>query len=220
MPPVDASSTATVARSPARRWSDLGWALAAALLVIVLVGVWLQVRGTSSRTALSSAVLKGERPPAPALPQAQLPGDGAPGLPAWYAARDGRQVAPPEGGRVLVVNWWASWCGPCREEAPELRRIADDYADRGVTVVGLNAGMEDAAGDARRFVREYDLDFPIVRGTVDDKDAWGVAGYPETFIVGADGRVSAHVPGALDGEFLRELIDDELDRRPPDGGEA
>jgi hypothetical protein len=91
-----------------------------------------------------------------------------------------------------------------------LRAVARDYRGK-VDVVGLNAGSKDLAGDARDFVRPFHLDFTIVRGDRRDEDAWGVrSGFPETFVVGTDGRISSYVNGPIDDETLRGLLDAEL----------
>lgn len=198
------------------RLATAAWLAFGVLLLVALGATALRMRQTSSGSGLAAAILAGERPLAPELPSTRLAatgsafqeGDWYPGLPDWYRAEKGKQVAAAD-NQVLVVNWWASWCIPCRAEAPHLVRIADDYEGR-ATVIGVNAGMEDLQSDARAFVEEFKLDFPIVRATRSDKDAWGLRGYPETFVVGRDARVSARMPGEIDPEQLRNLIDEAL----------
>jgi len=85
-------------------------------------------------------------------------------------------------GAPVVVNFWASWCIPCREEAPLLERAWRDYRDDGVVFLGVN--IKDAKSDARRFVHEFDITYPTVRD-VDQtltRD-FGVKGLPETFFI-------------------------------------
>lgn len=205
---------------PRQRISNVAWIAFSVLLLIALGATALRMRDTSAGGKLAGAIVAGERPVAPELPSTRLSATAAPvddadwypGLPDWYRATNGRQVAAA-GTQVLVVNWWASWCGPCREEAPHLVAIADAYRGQ-ATVVGVNAGMEDLESDARAFVEEFELDFPIVRAQRADKDAWGVRGYPETFVVGRDGRISARIAGQIDPEQLRSLIDDRLEAAP------
>lgn len=204
---MDDATTAAPETAPGP-WSTVAWVGSSLLLVLLVVGVWSKVGSDRSGANLTSAIIAGDRPVAPALPDAGIPRDGAPGLPAWYRAADGRQLQGP-GNEVLVVNWWASWCGPCEDEAPVLREIAVDYAGR-VTVVGLDAGAQDLESDARAFVKRHELEFPIIRGTRDDEVAWGVGGFPETYVVGTDGRISAFVNGPIDEEALRGLLDAEL----------
>lgn len=207
---ADEHDIPTQARDGSRRWSTIAWLLSSAVLVAFVVGVWLRVDDDRAGARLGSAILAGDRPVAPALPDVPLRDSGAAGLPDWYRASEGRQV-DADHAEVLVVNWWASWCGPCEDEAPALQEIADEYDGR-VTVVGLDAGSQDLERDARAFVRRHELDFTILRGARADEDAWGVAGFPETFVVGTDGRISSHVNGPIDEQTLRALLDDELEQ--------
>jgi thiol-disulfide isomerase/thioredoxin len=195
--------------APDRRpLSTAVWIGASILLVVLVVGVWLRVGGERAGAELSNAIISGKRPAAPALPTTDVPHDGAPGLPKWYRADESKQLANAN-GHVLVVNWWASWCGPCEDEAPALKEIADDYDGR-VSVVGLNAGSQDLESDARAFVKRHELDFTIVRADRADEDAWGTTGFPETFVVGTDGRISSFINGPIDEDALRGLLDREL----------
>lgn len=207
--------------TPTRHLVTAAWILFSAMVVVLLGATALRMRDTTAGGKLAGAIVAGERPVAPELPATRLATTGTPvdetdwypGLPSWYGTRNGRQLAAGD-NEVLVVNWWASWCGPCREEAPHLLAIADAYRGR-ATIVGVNAGMEDLESDARAFVEEFDLDFPIVRADRSDKDAWGVRGYPETFVVGRDARISARIAGQIDPEQLRSLMDEALDAEAP-----
>lgn len=194
------------------RLATVAWLACSALLVALVVVLWIRVGDESSGAMLGAALIEGERPVAPSLPQRGLDGDGAPGLPSWYRAGDPSRAAGAGGTQPLLVNFWASWCGPCEDEAPELREISEDYAGR-VTVVGVNAGSEDLESDARAFVRTHEFTFPIVRGDRATKDAWDARSYPETWLIGSDGRLSAHVNGPIDDEHVRALLDTELRKR-------
>jgi thiol-disulfide isomerase/thioredoxin len=93
-------------------------------------------------------------------------------------------------GKVLVVNFWASWCLECRPEMPVLERLHRELAPRGLAVVGVNA--REAPEAVRRYAKDLALTFPIVL----DQDgqinaAYGVVGLPTTFLVGRDGRAVA-----------------------------
>ncbi len=189
------------------RWANLAWLVSSALLVVLVVAVWMRVNDGRQGADLANAIIQGDRPAAPALPTDPVTDSSQ--LPDWYAAAGDHQSATGD-NQVLVVNWWASWCGPCKEEAPILQELAEDYDGR-VTVVGLNAGAEDLESDARAFAREHEITFPLVRGTRQDKDAWGVRGYPETYVVGTDGRISSFINGPVDERSLRALVDAELD---------
>lgn len=93
-----------------------------------------------------------------------------------------------------------------------LQDVAEAYADRGVVVVGADPASEDAMSDARAFIDEFDLTYPMVRIGRDVKEGWGINGFPETWVIGRDHRVAARVPGPIDGRSLRSLIDRELER--------
>ena len=103
-------------------------------------------------------------------------------------------------GRPVVVNVWASWCGPCRVEAPLLQRAAGKYAGR-VTFLGVNA--QDDLSAARRFIERYDLRYPNV---VDPDGAitrrLGMRGFPTTYIFDRAGRVQFSVVGGISEQTL------------------
>jgi len=116
-------------------------------------------------------------------------------------------------GKAVVLNVWASWCGPCKEEAPYLEQVWQQNRRRDLVVVGLDA--KDFRADARRFADRYDLSFPLVYdGPGNTIDGYGVTGFPETFVIDRDGKVVAGFAGAVDGEDersrLRSAIQDAL----------
>jgi cytochrome c biogenesis protein CcmG, thiol:disulfide interchange protein DsbE len=101
-------------------------------------------------------------------------------------------------GKAVVINFWASWCVPCKEEMPQLQRTWERYRNRGLVVLGVDA--EDLSSDARKLARRLAITYPIVRdGTHEVVDAYGLTGYPETFFVDRRGRlVGEHIEGAID----------------------
>ena len=113
------------------------------------------------------------------------------------ALLDGSGVLTDEDleGRPVVINFWASWCIPCREEAPLFERAWKAYRDEGVMVLGVN--IKDAESDARAFVKEFGITYPVVRDLNQDLTKnFGVRGLPETFFV--DHRWT--FVGAISGE--------------------
>jgi cytochrome c biogenesis protein CcmG/thiol:disulfide interchange protein DsbE len=148
--------------------------LAAAALVGVLA---YGVASKGTDTTLDQRVARGDRPAAPVM---RLPVLGAP--------REGSLAAYR--GRVVVLNVWASWCDPCREEISLLQRTHQEIAPRGGLVLGVDT--QDASGSALAFLRRRDVTFPSLR----DRDRsygrkLGVTGYPETFLIDRRGRVAA-----------------------------
>ncbi|MGH7264224.1 MAG: TlpA family protein disulfide reductase [Candidatus Rokuibacteriota bacterium] len=112
-------------------------------------------------------------------------------------------------GRVVVVTFWASWCLPCREEAPMLEAAWRAYRDRRVVVVGIN--VQDGEPAARRFIEEFGLTFPNGpdaggRIAID----YGVYGIPELFVVGRDGRITYKHVGAIGERTLSARIGEAL----------
>ena len=120
---------------------------------------------------------------------------------------DGRLALQDLRGKAVVVNFWASWCIPCRDEAPVLQNTFERYRDRGLVVLGVD--VNDFRQDARRFMRRYGLTYPIVydgKGSTVGK--WGVRGFPETFFVDRSGRlVGERISGAVDIERNRAAFE-------------
>lgn len=118
-------------------------------------------------------------------------------------------------GRVVVLDVWATWCGPCREEIPHLNELSREYAGRGVEVVGMT--VEDASTDYAA-VRDFARDFPVgyrvgwaqpewTTKLLGDNDA-----IPQTFVIGRDGRTYLHATGFYDDtvRLLRDAIERAL----------
>lgn len=176
----------------ARTWAVLGVAVAV-LAAAVLLGF-----GLGHRDALATSPLV--RRPAPAF---SLPGlDGRTGSAVRLA--DLR-------GRVVVVNFWASWCAECRTEQAALNRTWERYRDAGVVMVGID--FQDATGDARQYAAAAGASYPMVLdGDSSTALAYGVRGVPETFVVDPRGRVVDRVIGPVDESRLSERISALLSR--------
>ena len=101
-------------------------------------------------------------------------------------------------GKAVVINFWASWCDPCEEEAQELEAAWRKYRARGLVVVGVDA--HDFDGDAREFVREHGATYPIVYdGQGKTLEPYGVEAFPETYFVDRRGRlVAERIQGPVD----------------------
>ena len=117
-------------------------------------------------------------------------------------------------GKVMVINLWASWCGPCRREVPEYEAVRKDYSGRNVEFIGLTTEDQDAADKVNRFVR--DTKFSFLLGWADPEMAQilmnGRRAIPQTIVIGSDGSVINHwvgfSPGS--GNRLRRALDDAL----------
>jgi cytochrome c biogenesis protein CcmG/thiol:disulfide interchange protein DsbE len=112
-------------------------------------------------------------------------------------------------GQVVVVNFWASWCIPCRQEAPVLERAWQRYRDRGVVLVGPN--IWDSEQDARAFMRQFGVGYP---NGPDPRGAaaidYGVTGIPETFFIRPDGTIARHWIGPLTDRQIGAFIEEAL----------
>jgi cytochrome c biogenesis protein CcmG/thiol:disulfide interchange protein DsbE len=108
-------------------------------------------------------------------------------------------------GRWVLVNLWASWCPPCREETPALNRFAHEYGKRDVTVLGID--VQDNSDDALAFLREFDVRYPQLRSVGDERsDAFGSTGVPENFLVDPRGRLALIWRAPVDEDFLQSEV--------------
>jgi cytochrome c biogenesis protein CcmG/thiol:disulfide interchange protein DsbE len=115
-------------------------------------------------------------------------------------------------GRWVLVNLWASWCIPCRQEAPDLDRFAQRYRRRGISVLGIN--VQDNSDDALAFLREYRVGYPQLRSVGDERSAaFGSTGVPENFLVDPRGRLALIWRGPVDDRFLRERVEPLIEGR-------
>ncbi len=110
-------------------------------------------------------------------------------------------------GSPIVLNFWASWCLPCRDEAPALRELWQEWSDDGLVVIGVNS--QDGFDDAEAFIREFDVPYVNVIDT-DGKASidYGVVGLPVTLFIGKDGTVEHRYVGALRAEVVEAWIED------------
>jgi len=113
-------------------------------------------------------------------------------------------------GKPVLLNFWASWCAPCREETPLLVRLHKVYGPRGVVFVGIDA--EDQPAEARRFMAEYHVDYAVARAEDESlMDAYAVPGLPTSVSIGADGIVVGKYVGGFVGPEGRKNLTQRLD---------
>ncbi len=160
----------------------------AAVLIIALLVVGLAASGGS--TAIDDALVSGQRPPAPDITLPVLVS--GPGLPPA-----GQRVSLSSlKGTPVVLNLWASWCGPCRDEAPIFETAWERYRGKGALVLGLD--LQDLSGNALAFLREYGITYPSLRdGSDASKRDLEATGVPETYIIDKRGRIALHITGQV-----------------------
>jgi cytochrome c biogenesis protein CcmG/thiol:disulfide interchange protein DsbE len=165
----------------------VGAALAAGLVLLLVLGL---ARGSDGADLFERDIAAGDPPAAPQV-----------ALPVLFA---GGPVGP-EGatydlaslrGKSVVLNLWASWCPPCREEAPILQRLWERYRDKDVVVLGIDT--QDGSAEARAFIREFGLTFPSLRdGTDTTQGRFQTSQLPETFVIDPEGKIRLVYRGGL-----------------------
>jgi cytochrome c biogenesis protein CcmG, thiol:disulfide interchange protein DsbE len=133
-------------------------------------------------------------------------GDPAPDKELSELGGDGSGEIADYRGRWVLVNFWASWCAPCRSEAPALETFQRQHSPEGFTVLGIN--LDDTRDDAIAFVRRYGLTYPQLRDGdgSDRRDAYGMTGFPESFLVDPAGKLAVIRRGPVDERYLAEQV--------------
>ena len=108
-------------------------------------------------------------------------------------------------GRVVLLNFWATWCPPCVEEMPDLQQVADELGPQGVTVLGLSADVGDPEVVAK-FLRRHRITYPVLIADESAVSAYGVTMLPTTFLVDQQGIVRQRYLGPRGRRFLAEDI--------------
>jgi len=193
-----------------RRLRPLVWGVSALALVAMVLwwSPWTSADnnagpadaepGVSTEPGLDLYPL-GKRAPAPQIEGTTLDGES-------FALSD-------LAGKIVVINVWGSWCGPCRSETPDLVRLANEDASRGVRFVGINT--QDNPDSAKAFVRSFKVPYPSVRDDNGEvllafRDTIPTTVVPTTVVVDRQGRVAARVIGRVTYNTLKGVLDDEL----------
>jgi len=175
-----------------RRLALPGLAVAAAVALLALLA--FGVAGQGANSSIDSALAHGTRP---AVPQARvaLPVLGSPRTETIGAFR----------GKIVVLNVFASWCDPCKAEAPILDRAQRELARHNGTVVGVT--YLDNSSDSEAFVRREHISYPVLRDVSDNfVRSFGTTGVPETFVIDRQGRIAAVRRYQLTGDWLTRTI--------------
>ncbi len=166
-------------------------AVAVVALLVALLG-W-QVASKEEGRGIADAVASGGKPAAPDFRLPLLDETGSAGL-ADYR------------GKAVVLNFWASWCEPCKDEAARLQAAFERHRGDGVVFLGIDS--QDFSGDAKRFVARYGQTYPNVHdGEGSTLGHYGVTGFPETWFVDREGRlVGERIQGPVSEEQLERNI--------------
>jgi cytochrome c biogenesis protein CcmG, thiol:disulfide interchange protein DsbE len=166
------------------------WAFLAVLSVLGLLGYGLLSKGEASLTV-------GEPVPDKAL--ARLDGAGS-GQISEYR------------GKWVLVNLWASWCDPCKEESPTLQHYYERHRKSSLMVLGIN--VQDNSDDAQAFIRRFRLNYPQLRSVGNDRPrAFGSTGLPESFLVDPLGKLALIRRGVVDEAYLNRFVTPLIQRK-------
>ena len=195
------------------RWRRLLWAflIADAIALLTIAGVVL----LPERSAQLSPAGRGT---GPATFGTALP-DSSPGGPTVGAAAPDFTLKTLDGGEVrlsklrgqpVLINFWASWCAPCRAEMPELARVYEARKADGLVILGVNLTTQDTLPDVRAFVMEFHVTFPV---PLDDtgavaNDAYRLRGIPTSIFIDRTGTIVRRQIGISTGEQLDTLVDE------------
>lgn len=112
-------------------------------------------------------------------------------------------------GTPVVLNFWASWCAPCKQEAPILEAVSRRYQGREVLFLGVNVWDKDE--DAQAFLRQFNITYDsVIDASGNTAIDYGVSGIPETFFIDRDGKIRRHFVGPIGDQQLASFIDELL----------
>lgn len=121
---------------------------------------------------------------------------------------DGNEISLSDFNRkVLILNFWATWCLPCREEIPDFVEVYNEYESKDVQFIGVS--NEDIS-TLKSFVEDYDISYPILIDDANIMGKWGISAIPTTFVFDKNGQIIFKNVGMMTGEQLKNIIEDEL----------
>jgi len=160
---------------------------AGAILLGAVVALWLRQRYAPAASISPSA----SHLPAPDFNLSQLDG---PTL-RLSSYRD----------KIVLLDFWATWCAPCREETPNLVNLQKEYGDRGLQIIGVS--MDDSAEPVHAFYRQFHMNYPVVMGNAKTGELYGgVLGLPIAFLIDRNGRIYKKHVGATDPAVFEKEI--------------
>jgi peroxiredoxin len=169
-------------------------ALAAGALALLL-GLSLTGTGCTTKTTSTQAGAVGTAAPAFALPDLE-----------------GKTVRNTDlHGKVVILNFWATWCPPCRDEVPDFVRLQSKYRDKGLAIVGLSLDAG-GASDVRPFVDEYDVNYTMLIANQETAESYGgIQGIPTSFVLDRNGTIVKRFVGRASAEAFEEAVRPLLD---------
>jgi len=175
--------------------------MGAVLAIAVVAGLYFINRYWIAPATMRAVKSTGDHPAAPAFSLTDL---------------NGRKLELADyKGKVVLLDFWATWCGPCRIEIPGFVQLQERYRAQGLAVIGIS--LDDGPEPVREFYREYKMNYPVAMGDQKVSELFGgILGLPTTFIIGRDGRVYSKHVGATDISVFEEEIKELL---AAEGGE-
>ena len=116
------------------------------------------------------------------------------------ALNDSSYILSKMEGKVVLINFWATWCGPCRMEIPEFNELYENYHEKGLEILGIS--VSDNKKQLKNFTKSFAVDYPLLYGGTRDmnnimKDYGGVYAVPSSFLIGKEGSILWSYPGAI-----------------------
>ena len=173
--------------------------LGAVLAVAVMSGLYLVNRYWISPAVQTQAMSNGDHPEAPAISLTDI---------------EGKQLDLADyKGKVVVLDFWATWCGPCRIEIPGLIEMQSKYASQGFSVIGIS--MDDESSSVVEFYKEFKMNYPVAVGNQRIGEIYGgIFGLPTTFLIGRDGHIYAKHMGATGVSVIEDEVQQLLGMSP------
>jgi thiol-disulfide isomerase/thioredoxin len=173
--------------------------VSAVLAIVLAAGLYLINRYWISPAVRTQAMTAGDHPQAPAISLTDI---------------DGKRLDLADyKGKVVVLDFWATWCGPCREEIPGFTVLQERYANQGFSVIGIS--MDDEPGPVVQFYKEFRMNYPVAVGNQRIGELYGgIFGLPTTFLIGRDGRIYAKHTGGINPAIIEGEVQQLLAMSP------